>query len=115
MSQRMTPAQGYLASAAAAAAATAYALRPARRPGYPAAMSLPLAWPPSEQPLACLAVHAAMTGLALRRGVLHTRAGAVGGAFAIAATGGLIFADRRARRAGEVLAAALDDQLGPDY
>jgi acetyl esterase/lipase len=115
MSWHVTPAQTYLASGAVSALATAYALRPARRPGYAAAMSLPLAWPASEQPVACLAVQIATTGLAVRRGVFRTRIGAAGGACAAAATAGLLFVDRRARRTGEVLEAALDQGLGPDY
>ena len=111
----MDRSQRYLLSSALAAANTAYALRPVPIPGYASFLSLMLSWPTTELPLNYLAAQAAVTGVAVRRGVLRTRAGQAGLALSAASAVGLIELQRRGRQAAGHLEAALVAGLGPDY
>jgi len=64
---------------------------------------------------AALPGRAVLTGLAVRRGVLRTRAGQAGLAFSALSAAGLIALERRGRQAAGHLEAALAAGLGPGY
>lgn len=105
----------YLLASALAAANTAYAFRPVPVPGYAVFPSMMLSWPTTELPLHCLAGQAAMTGLAVRHGVLRTRAGQAGLVLSALSAAGLIGLERRGHQAAGHLEVALAAGLGPGY
>jgi acetyl esterase/lipase len=108
----MSRARRHLLTSSLLAAQTAYALWPARTPGYPAAVSLAAAWLPSELPLPLLAVQAARLAGGFRRGAGRTRAGRWGLALDVLSIAGLVESERRARQAVASLEAALASDLG---
>ncbi len=111
----MDRSQRYLLTSTLAAANTAYAFHPVPVPGYAAFASMMLSWPTTELPLHCLTGQAALTGLAVRRGVLRTRAGQIGLALSAMSAAGLIALERRGHEAAGHLEAALAAGLGPGY
>ncbi len=111
----MDRSQRYLLAGALAAADTAYAFGPVPTPGYAGFASMVLSWPTTELPLHCLTGQAVLTGLAVRRGVLRTRAGRAGLAFSALSAAGLIALERRGHQAAGHLEAALAAGLGPGY
>lgn len=111
----MDGSQRYLLMSALAAANTVYGFRPATGLPYTEFLSLLLTWPTTELPLQCLTAQAAITGIAMRHGLLRTRAGQGGLALSAVSAAGLIAHERRGRQAAVHLEAALADALGPGY
>jgi acetyl esterase/lipase len=72
-------------------------------------------WPTSEFPLPTLAAHLAVNGFLARRGAFRGRHGAINGALAAVAAGGLVALEVSARGSGSVYEAALQETLGNDY
>ena len=111
----MRPRTKFLLASVANAAATANALRPVARKGPFSVTSFATGLVPSELPFQ----HGAVQGLLAARTARHGGARGVTGALGLAANGasvaGLVHLHRVASQSGEVLEAALVDELGAGY
>jgi acetyl esterase/lipase len=96
-------------------ALTANALRPFSRNHRAAAYAFALGWHVSELPLLTLGVQLTNTTLAVRDGRWKTPQGRVRLAAQAISAGGLLALHRSAQKSKQVLEAALEDGLGPDY
>jgi len=109
------PSNRFLLERALGAAATATALRPLDRYGPGAPIAFVTGLPTSEMPMQTMAVQAVTGVLAARRGGVRNVRGALGLALTAASFRGLWQLHRDAQATGDVLEAALQDDLGPGY
>ena len=105
----------YLAASAAGALAVVNAYRPLARRGWGPMGSFGWGWVETELPRAAMVAHGVLVAHAARSGVLRTRAGRAATVLNVASAAGLAHLYRVGRNAGEVLEAALVDELGRDY
>ena len=105
----------YLAAGAVGALAVVNAYRPLFRRGWGAIGSFGWGWVETELPRAAMLAHGVLMAKAARRGLLRTGAGRAATVLNVASTVGLAHLYLVGRRAGQVLEAALVDELGRDY
>jgi acetyl esterase/lipase len=105
----------YLASSAAGALGVVNAYHPVIRRGWGPTASFASGWVETELPRAMVAAHGSLIVGATRSGLLRTRSGQVATALNVASMAGLTHLYRVSQRSGDVLEAALTDELGPGY
>ena len=112
----MKPSSRFLLAGLAAAATTANAIRPARAAGPLSVPAFAFGLTPSELPLQTGLLQLATGALLARSAAARGAGGAPLGLAAYAASvAGLVHLHRVASEAGDVLEAALVDELGADY
>ena len=111
----MRPQNRFLLASLVNAASTGNALRPVARSGPLSVPAFFTGLGPSELPFQHGAFQAAVAAFARRGGGAQGWKGAVGLAANAASVAGLVHLHRVASRAGDVLEAALVDELGGDY
>ena len=111
----MRPRTKFLLASALNAASTANALRPAARKGPFSVTSFATGLVPSELPIQHGLVQGLIAARALRRGGARGFAGVVGLTANAASVAGLVHLHRVAGRSGDVLEAALVEELGAGY
>lgn len=111
----MKPRTRLFVAGAAAVAVSANAIRPIGRGRLLSMPAFALGLGPSEFPLQTGVLQLAIGGLLSRSGGTEGWRGKVGIAAHVASVAGLLAVYRTARRAGDVLEAALANELGSDY
>ena len=111
----MKPSTRFLLSGVSAAATTANAIRPVSTAGTLSVPSFAFGLTPSELPLQTGMVQLATGALLSRSGGTKGWQGKLGLAAYAASFAGLVSIHRNALKAGELLEAALVDELGADY
>ena len=111
----MKPSSRFLIAGLGAAATTANAIRPVARTGPVSVPSFAFGLTPSELPLQTGLFQAATGALLARSGGTKGKRGKLGLAAYAASAAGLVSLHLTARKAGDVLEAALIDELGTSY
>ena len=111
----MKPSTRFLIAGASAAATTANAVRPVARTGPASVPAFAFGLTPSELPLQTGLFQATTGALLSRKGGAKGVRGKLGLAAYAASAAGLVSIHLTARKAGDVLEAALVDELGANY